>query len=368
MSDEHYEEPGPGKECSGCFKVHTDPFSWKHLPRPTNYDELPDEPKERARKLFNLVDPINSPEWEECIKVRDPGEWRSTEYMCEESEATDTYYRNLHPLAWKCISRALPDDHALACRIADSIDVLTCWTSDEGDPVVDNANVYTRIFSLYAPAWVDLHVIFDMRIGATFVECAYSFGYRAIDSPSTDKKLDSKTMHDHGPEAHQQHGWRPICWYELDPERRDISQCQITRGDILTVHEILFGLNTDLSKRVSLKLTAELLFVALGVPFSIAEKEGEKDGVPMFGGDGMLNISGAGPGKKPGVSAAHMRKILRIPPLEGDDPADLSQRQVGQSEKERNPQYECGSDCDSDCEYCADEEHNRPVTKRRRLA
>ena len=116
-------------------------------------------------------------------------------------------------------------------------------------------------------------------------------------------------------------------------------------------------------------------------------KEGEKDGVPMFGGDGMLNISGAGPGNKPGVSAAHMRKILRIPPLEGDgmfwllsnptltylslhgtDPADLSQRQVGQSEKERNPQYECGSDCDSDCEYCADEEITRREAKRRRLA
>ena len=125
-------------------------------------------------------------------------------------------------------------------------------------------------------------------------------------------------MHEHGPEAHRQNGWRPICWYELDPERRDKSQCQITRGDILTVHEILFGLNTDLSKRVSFKFTAELLFIALGIPFTIAEREGLDDGVPMFGGGGMLRISGSAQGNKPGISAAHMRKILRIPPLEDD--------------------------------------------------
>lgn len=193
------------------------------------------------------------------------------------------------------------------------VPILLMWC-----PKVDNANVSTRMYSLHAPAWVDLHVIYDSRIGANFVECAYALGYRAIEGPNADKKLSSKMMYDHGPDAHQKDGWRPICWYELDPERRDVSQCQITRGDILTVHEILFGLNSDLSKRVSFKTTAELLFVALGIPFSIAEKEGEEDGVPMFGGDGMLHISGPGNGNKPGISAAHMRKILRVPPLEGD--------------------------------------------------
>lgn len=156
------EFPGPDKECSGCFKVcgatssaaqtmsdnllskiHADPFYWKHLPRPTNYNDLPSDPKERAQKLFNLVDPVDSLEWEDYIKVRDRGEWISTEYMCKEADEPDTYYQNLHPLAWKCISRALPDDHELARRIADSIDVLSCWTRDEGDPVVQLSSICT---------------------------------------------------------------------------------------------------------------------------------------------------------------------------------------------------------------------------------
>ena len=97
---------------------------------------MPNYPKERAQKLFNLVDPVDSPEWDEYIKVRDQGEWISTEFMCKEADEPDTYYRNLHSLAWKSISRALPDDKDLARRVADSIDVLSCWTRDEGDPVV----------------------------------------------------------------------------------------------------------------------------------------------------------------------------------------------------------------------------------------
>ncbi|KZV65343.1 hypothetical protein PENSPDRAFT_737788 [Peniophora sp. CONT] len=354
MTDE-LDYPGPDKECSGCFKVHTDPFYWKQLPRPTNYSDMPSDPKERAQKLFNLVNPVDSPEWDEYIKTRDREDWISTEYMCKEKDMPDAYYQNLHPLAWRCISRALPDDQDLARRIADSVDVLSCWTRDEGDPVVDDATVYTRIYSLHAPAWVDLHVIYDSRVGANFVECAYALGYRAIDSPNTEKKLSSKTTYENGPEAHQKDGWRPICWYELDPERRDISQCQITRGDILTVHEILFGLNTELSKRVSFKTTAELLLIALGIPFSIAEEEGEEDGV---GRGGMLQISDPGPGYKPGISAAHMRKILRMAPLKGDDPADLSTRQVGKTYKERNKEMAC--DSDSECEDCRE-------VKRRKL-
>ena len=84
---------------------------------------MPNDPKERAQKLFNLVDPVDSPEWDEYIKVRDQGEWISTEFMCKEADEPDTYYRDLHSLAWKSISRALPDDKDLARRFADSIDV-----------------------------------------------------------------------------------------------------------------------------------------------------------------------------------------------------------------------------------------------------
>ncbi|KZV65344.1 hypothetical protein PENSPDRAFT_655863 [Peniophora sp. CONT] len=128
---------------------------------------------------------------------------------------------------------------------------------------------------------------------------------------------------------HTTNGWRPIGWYELDEKRRDVSQCTISRGDILAVHEVLFGLNTDLARRVPLKATAELMITACGIPFSIAEKQDEPDGIPDF--ECLINIGNPGSGSKPGISAAHMRRILNIPALEEDDPADLSTVQVGEA-------------------------------------
>ena len=142
--------------------------------------------------------------------------------MCKEADEPDTYYRNLHSLAWKSISRALPDDKDLARRVADSIDVLSCWTRDEGDPVV----------------WQPPH-----RSSKTI-----SLTSQALRS-TTQTSIRAYTP------CTPRHGL--ICTLSTTHVLARISSNAPTRGDILTVHEILFVLNTDLSKRVSFKLTAE---------------------------------------------------------------------------------------------------------------
>lgn len=143
----------------------------------------------------------------------------------------------------------------------------------------------------------------------------YALGYRISNKPLS-KKTSTSVYSSGVQDMHTANGWRPIGWYELDEKRRDVSRCNISRGDILAVHEVLFGLNTDLSRRVPLKATAELMITVCGVPFSIAEKEGDADGIPDF--ESLINIGNPGSGSKPGISAAHMRKILNMPALKDD--------------------------------------------------
>ena len=163
-----------------------------------------------------------------------------------------------------------------------------------------------------------MHIQYSERTGWDTVECAYALGYRISNKPLS-KKTSSSVYNTDVQDMHTRNGWRQIGWYELDEKRRDVSQCNISRGDILAVHEVLFGLNTNLSRRVPLKATAELMINACGVPFYIAEKQGDKDGIPEY--ESMINIGNPGNGSKPGISAAHMRKILNIPALEGDGPS-----------------------------------------------
>ncbi|KAI0319567.1 hypothetical protein OF83DRAFT_1170117 [Amylostereum chailletii] len=125
-------------------------------------------------------------------------------------------------------------------------------------------------------------------------------------------------------------GWRPFGWFYLDDRRADHSQCPVTRRDLQIVHDALFGpaLPGTLGERVSLRTTDKLLITNVGIPFEIAENEEDDDGhLGHFGDEAFFEIDA----QKPGLSAAHLRKILGMEALEKDDKADLTKVQVGEA-------------------------------------
>jgi hypothetical protein len=106
-------------------------------------------------------------------------------------------------------------------------------------------------------------------------------------------------------------------WFFLDKRRAEHSACPITTADIQEVHGALFA-GTDFASKVGLRETIRLILACVGVEFSIAanKKEARRgDGYTQsYGSGGHIELDS----QKPGLSAAHFRKICGIIPLKDD--------------------------------------------------
>ncbi|KIK62561.1 hypothetical protein GYMLUDRAFT_42030 [Collybiopsis luxurians FD-317 M1] len=109
-------------------KTHT----WKHLPMSLPA-ELPENHRERAKVLFNLLNPVDSPHWEDYIKYRLTAEKR-TENMMEAmaGDYMDSYIANIRKAVEDALSDAADEsDEEQWMKIADGFSVITC-DAEEG--------------------------------------------------------------------------------------------------------------------------------------------------------------------------------------------------------------------------------------------
>ncbi|THH10769.1 hypothetical protein EW146_g8266 [Bondarzewia mesenterica] len=297
------------------LKTHT----WKHAP-PNPPAELPSEPRERANVLFSLIDPIGSPHWNDYITHREAAE-KLTQGMMEDMEGEDMalYTSKLK----EAVEVALVDEADLKEgeweKIADGVSLVTVDVQDDGDFEVRDADVIARIHSPNSPQSVDVHFSYHHRTRWSSVEWLYSLGYRI--NPQPVKCVRAYRDYDVD-RAHCSQGWRPFGWFYLDDRDSERSACPITRTDLQRVHDALFGTAEagKLGERVSLRTTAKLILASVGIPFEIARDqeeaaEGENDGyMGSYGSSISLELKS----EKPGISAAHLRKICGINPLPND--------------------------------------------------
>jgi hypothetical protein len=127
-------------------------------------------------------------------------------------------------------------------------------------------------------------------------------------------------------------GWKPLAWFFTDEpeddeeaewdagsaaEEEEHSQFSMKPSDLSAAHDLLFGPDKKLAQRVSKKDTLRLLLAAIGMPFHIASRKGERDGyVGVY--DAVEFQLGE---QKPGISAAGLRRVLRVPALAGGSAA-----------------------------------------------
>jgi hypothetical protein len=134
---------------------------------------------------------------------------------------------------------------------------------------------------------------------------------------------------------HRKKGWKPFGWFYLDDRRAEHSQCNIKHSNLEDIHNAIFGpgafdnemkaeaaeigQTAAIGIRVTLQDTAKLVLGAIGIDFEIAVAEHELDGYQC--GEVEMDIVS----EKPGISAAHLRKICNIPLFESDGKSLLGQ-------------------------------------------
>ena len=155
----------------------------------------------------------------------------------------------------------------------------------------------------------------------------YSLGFIINDKPVKpvrDYPNSTEAMN----RMHRKNGWKPFGWFYLDERRSEHSQCNIKHSDLKNIHDAIFGpgafdneikaqaakigQTATIGKRVTLQDVAKLVLGAVGIQFDIAIAEDGVDGYRS--GEVTMDIDS----EKPGISAAHLRKICKIPLLEND--------------------------------------------------
>ncbi|TFY83912.1 hypothetical protein EWM64_g105 [Hericium alpestre] len=320
----------PTSDVDGYVAARRKVGRWRRFPfEPPAASELPANPHARAQALFPVLDTTDSAHWADYIIHRQAAESRLNEAF-ERLE----YYDENAPY-WSMIRDstlgALYGEDDLTeeeChKIADSVANTSLDAKDDGCEIRD-ANVITRIHSLVAPKSVDMHLTFHHRTRMYSVEYGYSLGFRInkepvpplTSFPNSNRKLNR---------MHSGQGWTTFGWFYLDDRRAEHSACPVSARHLKQVHDALFGpaKKGKLGERMSLRGTAKLMLASLGIAFDVAVDEEDKD----ENGDGHTSSMEAClelAAEKPGISAAHLRKICGIPPLKGDDTADLSKEQV----------------------------------------
>jgi len=307
------------------LKTHT----WRHIPAAEDVTET--DPLVRATRLFNLINPSPGSHWEEYIKHRLNSE-KITQSMLDDMAGED-----MHPYMSELKDAVIDSLDSLDSEheqevVADCVSVLSAEASDDGwgnvrilfflnsctssDSCLIQApdvEVLSRIHSPNSTSSVDIHFFFHHRTRMYSVECLYAIGFRINDAPTQPSARcptgDVKKMH-------SKNGWTPFGWFYLDNRRAEHSRCSITTASLTKVHDALFGApSTPLGGSISLPTTACLMLAAAGIRFNIAEDDEEEDGYTRpYGSDMMLELAS----EKPGISAAHLRKICGIAALDGD--------------------------------------------------
>ncbi|TFY83911.1 hypothetical protein EWM64_g104 [Hericium alpestre] len=273
---------------------------WKRFPHePPVASELPANPYARARALFPLVDTTDSPHWAHYIAHREAAEARV-------DKAFEKLYCHEHTEYWDMIRDATlkslfgEDDLAEEeCKkIADAVANTDLWTNHDEIEMRD-AEVTTRLHSLVSPTSVDVNLIFHHRTRMHSVEYHYTLGFRIntkpvapLEDPPGRGRLVSL--------LHTGQGWRTFGWFYVDYQSCEHSACPVSTRDLKQVHDAVFGPDEK---------------------GKLGERNGDGHRV---NDDARLYLSA----EKPGISAAHLRKICGIPPLEEDDTADLSREQM----------------------------------------
>ena len=155
----------------------------------------------------------------------------------------------------------------------------------------------------------------------------YSLGFIINDKPvKLVRRYPNST--DEMNQMHRKNGWKPFGWFYLDERDSERSQCNIEHQDLKNIHDTIFGpgafdneieaqaakigQTAAIGQRVTLQDTAKLVLGAVGIQFEIAIAEDGVDGYRS--GEVTMDIDS----EKPGISAAHLRRICNIPLLERD--------------------------------------------------
>jgi hypothetical protein len=204
--------------------------------------------------------------------------------------------------------------------------------------IADSA-IVTRIHSPISASSVDLRFVYTFSQGYTSVAWRYALGMRLNPSPQAPQSPRSRE-HCLASDMNRKDGWQQVVWYYLyepkdtrrsgwdalayedagmvypgtPPGDEERSKFEMKPEDLRAAHELLFGHNTELSRRISKKDTLRLLLAAVGMPFHIATHEGEKDGY-----EGVIDeVNFRLGGEKPGITAADLRRVLGVPALAED--------------------------------------------------
>ncbi|KIJ61999.1 hypothetical protein HYDPIDRAFT_169377 [Hydnomerulius pinastri MD-312] len=340
------------------LKTHT----WRTYEPPLP-ESLPTDPRERARALFNLIDPPSSRHWNAYIEHRQKADAITDELMESfTGQDMDPFLDTVTASIENALDTSDLDDLE---QVTDGVVILSYSAPDNGWGELNDADVLTRIHSPHLPKSVDVHFTYYHRMRMSSVDWNYTIGFRVNQTPRPCPR--SYPSHQDGsiPRSHTRNGWRSFGWFYLDGRRAEHSACTVTKEDLQEVHDALFGDSDEedsLGSKVGLVETARLLLASVGIDFRVAEDEEQKED----DGDGhrrsYREASFDFAAEKPAISAAHIRKICGIPPLEGDDTADLSQEQVTEA---MDGSYD-DEDEDEDDDYEHDEDDEGEYQPRHR--
>ena len=154
----------------------------------------------------------------------------------------------------------------------------------------------------------------------------YSLGFIINDKPVKpirDYPNSAEAMN----RMHRKNGWKPFGWFYFDERRGEHSQCNVKHIDLKNIHDAIFGpgafdneikaraakigRTAVIGKRITLQDMAKFVLGAVGIHLEIAIAEDEVDGYKR---GNTMDIAS----QKPGISAAHLRRICKIPLLEND--------------------------------------------------
>ncbi|TFY83910.1 hypothetical protein EWM64_g103 [Hericium alpestre] len=336
----------PKSDVNGYIAANRMTKDWMRFPhKPSAASELPVNPHARAQALFPLLDTADSPHWAEYIAHRQAAEAciddAFEELECDENVENAAYRKMIRAATLKslCGENDLKEEERK--KIADAVVNVSLWTNHGGFEMRD-VYVITRIHSLVAPKSVDMHLTYHYRTRLSSVEYYYTLGFR-INATPVPPLEDIPRRSNEVVFVHTGQGWRTFGWFCLGHRRTEHSACLVSRFDLQEVHDALFGpVETGkLGERVSLRGTAKLMLASVGFEFDIALDEEDK----AKNGDGHTVNDGARlclSARKPGISAAYLRTICGIPPLEDDDAEWHSQVATRTSDDE----YGYGSDDD----------------------
>ncbi|KDQ09072.1 hypothetical protein BOTBODRAFT_37319 [Botryobasidium botryosum FD-172 SS1] len=266
---------------------------------------------ELASKHFRLVNPVSASDdaWEDYMRIR-LGEVKRERVCSAAAEASDLedeeedgydseedeeriIYEGVRETIKKLEKECGLEDGVLE----ESIWVKSC-SLDGLEPGTKcaprNCETYSRVYSLAAPAHVDVHFQYHERTRMDSFEWDYSIGYKIHNLPREDIAFRAMSS---GSKSHRARpDMESICWAYFDDEKGfrhkrwrpvEVSGFDLNEGDVLNIHRALFGPLEPLAAgagedvieehRRLLVRTVRILLAAVGIEYVVGCKDGEED-------------------------------------------------------------------------------------------